>query len=50
LLDPRETMSMPVEMEMFTGAIRMVTGPSGITAIGILLTGRNSEVKLATVC
>lgn len=48
--EARETTFTPVEMEMSTGAIKVVTGPSGITEVGILLRDRSSEVMLETVC
>jgi hypothetical protein len=41
---------MPVEMEMFAVAMGMVTGRSGITAVGTLRRERNNGVQRETVC
>jgi hypothetical protein len=47
---PRARTFMPVEMEMFTVAMGMVTGRSGITAVGTLRRERNNGVQRETVC
>ena len=49
-MDRGERMFMPVETEMSTGAIRTVIGPSGTTAIGILLSDRSNEIQSEKAC
>jgi len=41
---------MPVEMEMFIVAIRVVTGPSGITVVGTLRRDRSSVMQSEKAC